>query len=394
MKKEGNKKSGFAIASLVFGIVSLLPFIGLLLGIVAIVLGALALIKIKEDGLTGRGAAIVGIVLGAIGVIISCIIILSLLFVYVYIPKNFEESAKECSLNYPGIDDSDLDSKETCIFEAAYVNYPSVEECLKLEDRYLIYSCKTALAASNKNYSACNEMVDLEYRNGGTYEDICLEVVAFELGDLEKCNEIPSVLWQEICKTNVQKKLNNTALDGRDFPQKELLDLGNGMYGLRIPGEKWYFLINLSDMHDSENDISTSIFHEKEGYGVNVWAYSIFAPTTINSDEGCRDNQLSTIEITRSSMVDAFKDETFTKIQKEQNEGKFFFTFESYYKNFTFTEKACLENWDSCYGFKTIYYYKYNKGYCYIFYLNQRIQQMSFDKADEMLDSIKLVSSE
>jgi hypothetical protein len=393
MKKEKGKKSRLAISSFVLGIFSLIPWIGLLPGSIAIILGIVALIKIREIGLGGRGFAISGIILGFIGAIFSLVMLLGLFFVYVYIPYHFEESAKECSLKYPGIDSAALDAKENCIFELAYANYPAVEECLKLEDRHLIYSCKMALAASNENYSACDEMIDLEYQNGGTYKDICLEVVAFQLGDLEKCKEIPSVLWQEICKTNVGKKLNDTALDRRGFPQKELLDLGKGMYGLRIPGENWYFLINLTDMHDSKNDISLSIFHEKEGYGLNIWAYPTFAPTMVNSDETCRDSQLSTVEITRSNLVDSFKDEIFTEIKNEQNAGKFFSTFESYNKSFTFTEDACLNNWDSCYGFKTIYYYKYNDGYCYIFYINHRLQQMSFNKADEIINSIKLVSS-
>lgn len=333
-------------------------------------------------------------ILIGLGTLVILLIILALLFVYIYLPYAFEKNVKECSLKYPGIEDSALDNKENCIFEASYVNYPPVEKCLKLEDKYMVYSCKMGLAASNKNYSACDEMSDLEYRNGGTYKDICLETVAFELGDLEGCEEIPSVLWQEICKTNVGKKLSGTTLDGRGFPQKELLDLGNGIYGLRILGENWYFSINFSDMSDSENEQASQIYLEKQGYGMNAWVYSIFAPTGVDSDESCRDDQLSVVDITRSNMVDVFKDEVFTNIKKEQNEGKFFYTFESYNKNFTFTEDACMNSWDSCYGFKTTYYYKYNDGYCYIFYFNQRIQQMTFDKTDEVINSIKLVSNQ
>ncbi len=78
--------NGLAIAALVLGIVSLaltlLCGIGLLTGVPAIVLGVLALRKISEQpGLTGRGLAIGGIVTGAVGVVISLLLVLFLFFV-------------------------------------------------------------------------------------------------------------------------------------------------------------------------------------------------------------------------------------------------------------------------------------------------------------------------
>lgn len=68
-------KPGFAIASMVCGIVSILccctGYFGLLLSIVAVVLGIVALVK-KYDG---KGMAIAGIICGSIGLIIVLILI-------------------------------------------------------------------------------------------------------------------------------------------------------------------------------------------------------------------------------------------------------------------------------------------------------------------------------
>ncbi len=67
--------SGLAIASLIFGILSLIigwiPVFGWLIFVLAIVLGFIALRKIKQDkSLTGSGLAIAGIVLGFISFVI------------------------------------------------------------------------------------------------------------------------------------------------------------------------------------------------------------------------------------------------------------------------------------------------------------------------------------
>lgn len=67
--KENNGNIGFAIASMVCGIMSLLcccTFLGLVLGIAAIVLAIITL-KNKYDG---KGMAIAGIVTGGIGIFI------------------------------------------------------------------------------------------------------------------------------------------------------------------------------------------------------------------------------------------------------------------------------------------------------------------------------------
>ena len=67
------KKNGLAIASMVLGIVSVVPIIGLgnplgvICGLVGVVLGAIGSYQIKNKGEDGKGSAITGIILGSIG---------------------------------------------------------------------------------------------------------------------------------------------------------------------------------------------------------------------------------------------------------------------------------------------------------------------------------------
>ena len=72
-------KSGFAITSLVLGIISIpgviLSFLDLPFSILAIVFGILALNKIKTDGSEGKGLAIAGIAMGAITLLLAIIIL-------------------------------------------------------------------------------------------------------------------------------------------------------------------------------------------------------------------------------------------------------------------------------------------------------------------------------
>lgn len=65
------RKSGLAIASLVLGIISLLPMIGLLFAILAIIFGLIAKSKIKKGLRSGNGLATTGVVLGLLGIIIT-----------------------------------------------------------------------------------------------------------------------------------------------------------------------------------------------------------------------------------------------------------------------------------------------------------------------------------
>ena len=73
--EEGEKGSGFAIASLVLGIISILlgwiPFVGWILVILALVFGILALIKIKKGEASGKNMAIAGLILGGISILFA-----------------------------------------------------------------------------------------------------------------------------------------------------------------------------------------------------------------------------------------------------------------------------------------------------------------------------------
>ncbi|MFH0701192.1 MAG: DUF4190 domain-containing protein, partial [Candidatus Woesearchaeota archaeon] len=74
------KTSGFAIASLVLGIFSILlgwiPFFGWILVVLAIVFGILALVNINKGFNSGRGLAIAGFILGAVGFILAVIVLI------------------------------------------------------------------------------------------------------------------------------------------------------------------------------------------------------------------------------------------------------------------------------------------------------------------------------
>lgn len=76
---EYKKANGFAIASLVCGIVSLI-FAGVILGILGIVFGAVAMGKIKREPSkwSGKGMAIAGLVCGIIGAGLALLIIVSI----------------------------------------------------------------------------------------------------------------------------------------------------------------------------------------------------------------------------------------------------------------------------------------------------------------------------
>ena len=71
MTETQKKTLGMAVASLILGCLFIIPFLNLLTGLVAITLGVIALIKISnnQDTLKGKGLAITGISLGALGVL-------------------------------------------------------------------------------------------------------------------------------------------------------------------------------------------------------------------------------------------------------------------------------------------------------------------------------------
>lgn len=70
---EGGKTSGLAIASLICGIVGLIPCCFTLPSIAALITGGIAMSKIKASGQGGKNLAIAGLVLGCIGIVIVII---------------------------------------------------------------------------------------------------------------------------------------------------------------------------------------------------------------------------------------------------------------------------------------------------------------------------------
>ena len=72
--------SGYAIASLVLGILSIIPglyFGGIVMGILAIVFSRMAMTRIKaQPGLNGQGLATAGLVTGIVGLSMSVFVIL------------------------------------------------------------------------------------------------------------------------------------------------------------------------------------------------------------------------------------------------------------------------------------------------------------------------------
>ncbi len=67
-QNQAIQKSGFAIASLVLGILAFIPLVGVLLGILAIIFGVIARRQIKNQEFKGRGLATAGIILGVLGI--------------------------------------------------------------------------------------------------------------------------------------------------------------------------------------------------------------------------------------------------------------------------------------------------------------------------------------
>jgi len=76
MTETQKKTLGMAVVSLILGCFFIIPFLNLLTGLVAITLGVIALIKISnnQDTLKGKGLAITGISLGALGMLMIPVI--------------------------------------------------------------------------------------------------------------------------------------------------------------------------------------------------------------------------------------------------------------------------------------------------------------------------------
>jgi hypothetical protein len=73
MASKSKQTSGLAIASMVLGIISLIPLAGVLLGILSIIFGIVSLGSIKKQQIRGRGFAITGIILGILGILFTIV---------------------------------------------------------------------------------------------------------------------------------------------------------------------------------------------------------------------------------------------------------------------------------------------------------------------------------
>lgn len=99
MEPQNNSpKSGFAITSLVLGIVSFIPLVGLLLGLLAIIFGIIAKSKIKKGLYLGKGLSTAGIILGVLGILVT-VALYGSLFYFGFVAKGgpFEQPKKELS---------------------------------------------------------------------------------------------------------------------------------------------------------------------------------------------------------------------------------------------------------------------------------------------------------
>jgi len=89
------KTSGFAITSLVLGIIAIFPnpFSSIILGILALIFGLIAKSKINKGSVGGKGISIAGIILGIIGIVMGIFMIVTfLIFLRTFmqsVPKNF-----------------------------------------------------------------------------------------------------------------------------------------------------------------------------------------------------------------------------------------------------------------------------------------------------------------
>lgn len=204
---------GFAIASLILGIVSLLNcwipminFVSVVTGIIAIVLGIVALRKVKKGSGGGKGMGIVGIVTSTIGIISS--ITISALFVI--------------SLNatLAGIDDYTYDD---------YMN----EITSKLEEGIGGYG------SASDGYNDLSPWTKLEFSvNGKTYT-----LMESKLRDLEESGY-------------------TLDLEGQGYPDGYVVEPGQMISIIELEGKNdydEYFIVNVANLTEEPMDIKDCV---------------------------------------------------------------------------------------------------------------------------------------
>ena len=95
--------SALAIASLILGIIGLLSgwlIFGGALGLVGVILGIVALVKVKNGTASGKGMAIGGIVTGALGMIISVVVLILGLIGISMLSECAENAVQDSNGNY------------------------------------------------------------------------------------------------------------------------------------------------------------------------------------------------------------------------------------------------------------------------------------------------------
>ncbi len=133
-KVPQDQRSGFAIASLILGLVSFFPLMGVLLGIGAIIFGIIALGKVRKDKVKGKLMAVFGIVLGFLGIAFTFVIYGSL-FYFGFVAKNgpFAELKVEASQQILTQNAGQLE-----LYKKSHGKYPiSLSEMSK--DKYSIF---------------------------------------------------------------------------------------------------------------------------------------------------------------------------------------------------------------------------------------------------------------
>ena len=140
MSEPHKKTLGMAIASLVLGCLFIIPLLGMLFSLVALILGIVALVKISnnKETLQGKGLAISGIVLGAVGILLIPIIGL---LAAIAIPNLLRArlAANEAYAN----ETVKTISTASEVYFANNGKYPASEDDLKRMDYILEYYDKT-----------------------------------------------------------------------------------------------------------------------------------------------------------------------------------------------------------------------------------------------------------
>ncbi|GAA2817550.1 DUF4190 domain-containing protein [Streptomyces showdoensis] len=89
--------NGMGTTSMVLGIIAVAGFcmygLGIVLGVLALVFGIIGLKKVNRGEATNRGMAIAGVVLGAIGTLVSAVFLGFIIWAITQDPSSFEDSS-------------------------------------------------------------------------------------------------------------------------------------------------------------------------------------------------------------------------------------------------------------------------------------------------------------